>query len=72
MAPSKLVRLDVRRLRDESVAQEYNRKLAKSLGEPSDSDDPEQFWTDFQTKMGAGPCQGGIHSLRGCVRSSLI
>ena len=66
------VRLDVRRLRDESVAHKYRWELAESLSEPSDSDDPEQFWTDFQTKMGAGPCQGGIHSLRGCVRSSLI
>ena len=46
MAPSKQVRLDVRRLRDESVAQEY-----KSLGEPNDFGDPEKLWTDFKTKV---------------------
>ena len=51
MAPSNRVRLDVRRLRDESVAQEYERELAESLGEPSDSDDPEKLWTDFKTKV---------------------
>ena len=39
MAPSNRVRLDVRRLRDESVAQQYKRELAESLGEPNDSDD---------------------------------
>ena len=48
MAPSNRVRLDVRRLRDESVAQEYKRELAESLGEPNDSDDPEEIWTDFE------------------------
>ena len=51
MAPSNRVRLDVRRLRDESVAQQYKRELAGSLGEPKDSDDPEKLWTDFKTKV---------------------
>ena len=51
MAPSNRVRLDVRRLRDESVAQEYERELAGSLGEPDDSDDPEKLWTDFKTEV---------------------
>ena len=43
MAPSNHVRLDVRRLRDESVAQGYKRGLAESLGEPNDSDDSEKL-----------------------------
>ena len=51
MAPSYRIRLDVRRLRDESVAQEYKRKLAESLGEPNDSDDPGKLGTDFKTKV---------------------
>ena len=51
VAPSNQVRLDVRRLRYESVAQEYERELAESLGEPNDSDDPEKLWTDFKTKV---------------------
>ena len=33
MAPSRQVRLDVRRLRDEIIAQEYKRELAESLGD---------------------------------------
>ena len=33
MATSNQVRLDIRRLGDESVAQEYKRELAESLGE---------------------------------------
>ena len=51
MAPSNRVRLDVRRLRDESVAQEYERELAESLGQLNDSDDPEKLWSDFKTKV---------------------
>ena len=51
MAPSSRVRLEVLRLRDESVAQEYERELAESLGEPNDPDDPEKLWTDFKTKI---------------------
>ena len=51
MAPSNRVRLDVRRLRDEGVAQQYERELAESLGEPNDSDDPEKLWTDLKTKV---------------------
>ena len=43
MAPPKRVRLDVRGLRDESVAQAYKRELAENLGEPDDSDDPEKL-----------------------------
>ena len=49
MAPSNQVQLDVRRLRDESVAQEYERELAVSFGESNDSDDPEKLWTLFKT-----------------------
>ena len=49
MAPSNQVWLDVHRLRDESVIQEYKWELAGSLGEPNDSDDPEKLWTDFKT-----------------------
>ena len=53
MAPSHRVRLDVRRLRDESVALEYEPELAEIIGEPNDSDDPEKLWTwaDFKTKV---------------------
>ena len=51
MALSNRVRVDVRRLRDESVAQEHKRELAESLDEPDDSDDPEKIWTDFKTKV---------------------
>ena len=51
MAPSNRVRVDVRRLRNESVAQEYKRDLPESLGEPDDSDDPEKFWIEFMTKF---------------------
>ena len=51
MVPSKQVRLDVRRLLDESVAQEYKRELAESLGELDDSDDPTKFLNDFKTKV---------------------
>ena len=51
MPPSNQVRLDVRRLRDESVAQKYERKIAESLGEPNDSDDPENLRTDYKTKI---------------------
>ena len=43
MAPSNQVRLDVHRLRDESVAQEYKRVLAESLVEPNDPDDLEKL-----------------------------
>ena len=50
MAPSNRARLDVRRLRDESVVREYKRDLAESLGEPNDFDDPEKLWTDFNIK----------------------
>ena len=51
MAPSNQGRLDVLRLRDESVAQEYEWELAERLGEPSDSDDPEKHWTDVKIKV---------------------
>ena len=51
MAPSNPVRLDIRRLRDEGVAQEYKQERAESLGKPEDSADPEKFWTDFKTKV---------------------
>ena len=37
MASSKQIWLDVRHLRDESVAQEYKRKLAEILGKSNDS-----------------------------------
>ena len=50
MAPSNRVRLDVRRLRDDSVAQEYERELAESLGEPNDCDDTKKLWTDITYK----------------------
>ena len=50
LTSSKRVGLDIRRLRDESVAQEYKRET-QSLGEPNDSDDPEKLWTDFKTKV---------------------
>ena len=43
MAPSNQVRLDVRRLQDESVAQEYKRELAESIGGPNNSEDSEKF-----------------------------
>ena len=51
MAPSNQFLLDVCRLRDESVAQDYKRELAESLGEPDDSVDPEKFCTHFKTKV---------------------
>ena len=51
LAPSNRVRLDVDRLRDESVAQEYKRDLAESLDEHEESDDPKKLWTDFKTKV---------------------
>ena len=51
MTASKQIRLDVRRLQYEGVAQEYIRELAENLGEPSDSNDPEKLWTDFKTKV---------------------
>ena len=51
MAPSDRDRLDVRRLRDEKVAQEYKQELTESFGEPNDSDDPEKRWTGFKTKV---------------------
>ena len=48
--------MDIRCLRDESAAQDYKRKLAESLRELNDSDDPENVWTkqncaDFKTKI---------------------
>ena len=58
MAPSKQVRLEVenklnkfRRLRDERFGQVCKGEFAESLGEPNDSDNPEKFWTDFNTKI---------------------
>ena len=50
-APSKQVQPYVHRLQNESVAQEFERELAKNLGEPNDSDDPEKFCTDSKTKI---------------------
>ena len=52
MAPSNHARLGFRRLRDESVAQEYKPELAESLGECSDSDAPETRWAGFKTEVG--------------------
>ena len=51
MAPSNQVRLDVRRLRDESIANVYKQELVESLGGPKDPDVPEKLWTDFKTKI---------------------
>ena len=48
MVPSKEVRLGIGRLRDESIAQEYKRKLAESFDKVSagrDYDDSEEPWT---------------------------
>ena len=42
MVPSNQVRLDVRRLRNENDAQEYERNLEEIFGELNDSDDPEK------------------------------
>ena len=50
MTPSNRVQLDVCRLRDESVTQEYKRDHAECLGEHKDSDDPEKLCTDFKSK----------------------
>ena len=50
MAASNQVRLDVWRLRDESVGQEYKRDFAESMCEPSDSDDPETLWLTSKPK----------------------
>ena len=51
MPPFRLVRLDIRRLRDENVADEYKRELAKRLSELNDSDDLEKLWTYFKTQI---------------------
>ena len=51
IATSNQVRLDVRRLREEGVAQEYKRERAESLGKPDNSDEPEKLWTDFKTEV---------------------
>ena len=51
MAPFNQVRLNIRRLADESVAPKYKRELAESLGEPNHSDDSEKLRTDLRTKV---------------------
>ena len=51
MAPSDKVRLDVRRLRDEDVAQEYEQELAELFGELNNFDDPENLCTGFKTQI---------------------
>ena len=51
ITPSSQCRVDVRRLQDASVAQEYKRELLESLGELNDSDDPEKLWTDSKAKI---------------------
>ena len=51
MAPFSQVRVDVHRLRDESVAQEYTRKLPEILGEFVDSKDPEKLCVDLKTQI---------------------
>ena len=48
---TKFNQLDVRRLRDASVAKKYKRELIESLDETDDSEDPEKHWTDFKTKV---------------------
>ena len=55
--------LDVRRLRDESVAQEYKWKFVESSDEFNDSDDIEKLQTDFkiQNLKVSLSCLRGIH-----------
>ena len=64
MASSNRIRLDVRLLRDEGVVQEFERELPESLGEPNDSYDPEELWTDFKTK--------NLKASEGCLRRTHV
>ena len=63
MVQSNRLRLDVRRLRDESVAQEYKWKFVESSDEFNDSDDIEKLQTDFkiQNLKVSLSCLRGIH-----------
>ena len=45
------VRFDIGRLRDESVAQDFTRKLGEGLEELRDADGPEELWTGFKTQI---------------------
>ena len=45
------IRLNVRRLRNDGVAQEYKGELRENLAVLNDSDDPGNLWTDFKTKV---------------------
>ena len=54
MALSSQVLVDVRRLRNVSVALEHKRELDESLGELNDSFDREKLWTDIKTQIVKG------------------
>ena len=51
MASTSKVYWDVGRLRDDSVAQEYNRKRAESSNKLVNSDDTEKLWNDYKKRI---------------------
>ena len=59
MAPSQL-RLDVGKLKDERVAEEFANKLSGDFGGLSALENPEEMWSAFKTTIidVAGGCLG--------------
>ena len=57
------VRLDVGRLADPEVAQEYADKLAQNLEDLDTSEDPQTLWSSFKSRI--------LETASECIRRSL-
>ena len=65
MVPSQ-PRLDVGKLKDERVAEEFANRLSGDLGGLGALGDPEELWSAFKTTIldVAGGCRGTYHRVK--------